>query len=55
MGICVWSAVHLNIPEQGKSNRQFGLKVGWLIVGLLAPEMVWILWNIPIASATPTN
>lgn len=40
LGLCLWSALHLNIPQHGKSSRQKWYKCGWLVLGLLAPEMV---------------
>ncbi|KAI2619668.1 hypothetical protein GGR54DRAFT_123665 [Hypoxylon sp. NC1633] len=51
MSLCVWTAVHLNIQE--RDNPRFaGLsyqtwrKIGWLILGLLAPEMlVYTAWS----------
>jgi hypothetical protein len=38
--LCTWTAVHLNIPAPGKSEKQPWRKIGWMIVGLLAPEIV---------------
>ena len=40
MLLCVWTAVHLNIspPESFWSPKL--RKVGWLILALIAPEMV---------------
>ncbi|KAH4038915.1 hypothetical protein HBH92_154450 [Parastagonospora nodorum] len=40
IGLCVWTAVHLNVPEHGKVVPQFWRKVKWLAIGLFAPEMV---------------
>jgi hypothetical protein len=40
MLLCVWTAVHLNLPEPRGFGHQLGRKIGWLIMGLLAPEMV---------------
>jgi hypothetical protein len=40
ISLCVWTALHLNIPEYGKSLKQFFHKAGWLLVGLFAPELV---------------
>lgn len=40
LGLCLWTALHLNIPEYGRESNQKWLKVGWLVLGLLAPEMV---------------
>ncbi|KAJ7191419.1 hypothetical protein GGX14DRAFT_578999 [Mycena pura] len=46
LGLCVWTAVHLNIPERGGGARQFFRKLGWLAIGLLAPEAVtFTAWN----------
>jgi hypothetical protein len=50
--LCIWTAVHLNIPEhnigkkyskwdpRGWIAKQQWRKVGWLILGLVAPEML---------------
>lgn len=40
IGLCVWTAVHLNVLEYGKTMPQFWRKVWWLIIGLFAPELV---------------
>jgi hypothetical protein len=52
LGLCVWSAVHLNIPEKdlgperkwydprGWVKRKHWRKIGCLVIALLAPEMV---------------
>lgn len=40
MGLRVWTAIHLNLPENKKTTQQYWRKFGWLILGLLAPEMV---------------
>lgn len=40
LGLCLWSALHLSIPQHGKSSQQKWYKCGWLVLGLLAPEMV---------------
>ncbi|KAI0758914.1 hypothetical protein C8Q74DRAFT_272047 [Fomes fomentarius] len=41
--LCVWSALHLDIPGQGESKlKRHMSKTGWLIIGLLAPEL--LLW-----------
>lgn len=41
MLLCVWTAVHLNIPspDEGFWKPKFR-KTGWLILALIAPEMV---------------
>ena len=46
MVLCVWTAVHLNIPEHRGHNFKYlpsfqaGRKILWLLVGLFAPEVV---------------
>ncbi|KAK0511034.1 hypothetical protein JMJ35_006586 [Cladonia borealis] len=45
LGLCLWSALHLNIPQHGKSAQQKWYKCGWLVLGLFAPEMVaYMAW-----------
>jgi len=44
--LCVWTAVHLNIPEHGKSGAQSRRKILWILVGIFVPELVvWIAWD----------
>jgi len=43
--LCIWKAVHLNLPEFGNLTFLFlqyqtWRKIGWLMVSLLAPELV---------------
>lgn len=41
ISLCVWTALHLNVPAVGESStKQMFRKIGWLCVGLLAPEVV---------------
>lgn len=40
MALCIWTAVHLNMGTHHKPWRQTGRKLGWLIIGLFAPELV---------------
>ncbi|KAF2635759.1 hypothetical protein P280DRAFT_473662 [Massarina eburnea CBS 473.64] len=43
MGLCIWTAVHLNIPEHGEAGLITGQsirKIKWLYIGLFAPEYV---------------
>lgn len=50
MFLCVYTAVHLNVPPQGEKKRYFYLrKAKWVLVALLAPEVVlytaWSQWR----------
>ena len=47
--ICVYTAVHLNVPKNGTTKLQlYGKKTGWVVLGVLAPELVlytaWSQW-----------
>jgi hypothetical protein len=39
MILCVWTAVHLNIPEHNKAIAQMWRKLGWMIKALFASRM----------------
>ncbi|KAL8896273.1 MAG: hypothetical protein Q9207_007786 [Kuettlingeria erythrocarpa] len=44
--LCVWSAVHLNVPEHGRTQSQYWRKAKWLLLGIFAPEWVaFIAWQ----------
>jgi hypothetical protein len=47
MILCVWTAIHLNIPDHhGDTLQKFLRKPGWLLLALLAPEFVaWNAWE----------
>ena len=41
MLLCVWSALHLNIPEAGQNQAKFWLRnIKWMLLGLVGPELV---------------
>ena len=40
LGLCLWTALHLNIAQYKKESSQKWRKVGWLVWGALAPELV---------------
>jgi hypothetical protein len=47
--LCVWTALHLNIPRQGESViGKYTRKLGWTLIALFAPELVvfaaWRQW-----------
>lgn len=41
LGLCLWTALHPNVPEHGKAHWQKWIKLGWLITSFLAPEIVF--------------
>ncbi|PVH86399.1 hypothetical protein DL98DRAFT_407617 [Cadophora sp. DSE1049] len=44
LGLCVWSALHLNIPAKHEKRREFWLRrVKWSTCGVLIPEIVVLL------------
>jgi hypothetical protein len=40
LSLCVWSCVHLNLPEHHGQRKQMWRKVCWVVVGSLVPEIV---------------
>ncbi|ESA42303.1 hypothetical protein NCU05131 [Neurospora crassa OR74A] len=41
LGLCVWTAIHLNVPEHKEGwVKQLVRKVGWMLMGLLSPEAI---------------
>lgn len=50
LGLCVWSALHLNIPGKHESRRQSWIRqLRWVALGFLIPELVvlaaWKQWS----------
>ena len=48
--LCVWSALHLNVPEPGQTVRQRVLmNLRWILTGIYPPELVvftaWRQWS----------
>lgn len=52
LGLCVYSAVHLNVPRKGESDVRILLRESkWCIIGLFAPELIlYTAWR-QLASA----
>lgn len=49
LGLCVWSAMHLNIPPKGETQVQYWVRsIKWVILGVVIPELVvlsaWRQW-----------
>ncbi len=41
LGLCVWSAMHLDIPPHEESSLQtWGRNIKWGLIGIFAPELV---------------
>ena len=52
ISLCLWTAVHLNVPPPNRKHAQFWRKMYWLGIGLFAPEMVaYMAWIQRIAVA----
>jgi len=45
--LCVWSALHLNVPFQGRTKPQEALlNLRWIVAGIYAPELVvFVAWR----------
>lgn len=41
--ICTWSALHVDVQHGKSTMARFRDKCGWLLVGLLAPEIVLLI------------
>ena len=40
LSLCVWTAVHLNLPKHGERDTQrFFRKFGWVLLAIFAPEL----------------
>jgi len=60
LGLCVWSALHLNIPSKSETKQQYWLRrVKWAICGVLIPEIVvllaWRQWTSARRLTTEIN
>ena len=41
LGLCVWTSLHFNVPGHKESGfSQFLRKTGWMLMGLVCPELV---------------
>ena len=53
LGLCVYLAVHINVPRKGESDVRILLRESkWCIIGLFAPELILycarhMLWDPP--------
>ena len=49
LGLCVWSALHLNIPPKNEPKREYWMRhTRWVLLGVIIPELVilsaWRQW-----------
>jgi hypothetical protein len=46
MSLCIWTSLHLNLPEHKKEHLSKYRKLEWMMIGLIAPELVvWNAWE----------
>ena len=52
MLLCVWTAVHLNIPSfESTWFERLMRKTGWLVLALIAPELVaYTAWYVGLTN-----
>lgn len=52
--ICVYSAMHLNVPPHSESTFQFWLRnIKWVLLGIFGPELViFIAWKQYLSART---
>jgi hypothetical protein len=57
LGLCVWSALHLNIPAKSEGQREYWLRrAKWFLCGVLIPEIVVLLaWRQRTSAGRLTN
>lgn len=57
LSLCVWSAVHLDLPRQNESDTQYTLRyLKWSLLGLFGPELlIWVAWRQYISARVLTT
>lgn len=55
LALCVWTAVHLNIPAYGERLAQTRRKGGWMMLGVIAPEVVPLAYFLSVSFIEPTR
>lgn len=47
LSLCVWSAVHLNLPKYKEGENEYAYRyLKWSILGIFGPELViWAAWR----------
>ena len=54
LGLCVWSAIHLNIPPLNETTLQSWFRTSrWILLGILVPELVlFVAWRQNLSART---
>lgn len=57
LSLCVWSAVHLNLPQTDESPSEYSYRyLKWSILGVFGPELViWAAWRQYISARSLTK
>ncbi|KAL7812696.1 hypothetical protein V8C44DRAFT_329024 [Trichoderma aethiopicum] len=57
LSLCVWSAIHLDLPPYGESDIEYTYRyLKWSMLGIFGPELViWAAWRQFISARTLTN
>lgn len=57
LSLCVWSAMHLDLPPYGETDIEYTCRyLKWSVLGIFGPELViWAAWRQFISARTLTN
>ncbi|KAM6486902.1 hypothetical protein HDV62DRAFT_233634 [Trichoderma sp. SZMC 28011] len=57
LSLCVWSAIHLDLPPHGETDIQYTYRyLKWSVLGIFGPELViWAAWRQFISARTLTK
>ncbi|PTB64813.1 hypothetical protein BBK36DRAFT_141418 [Trichoderma citrinoviride] len=57
LSLCVWSAIHLDLPPYGESDIEYAYRyLKWSVLGVFGPELViWAAWRQFISARTLTK
>lgn len=57
LSLCVWSAIHLDLPPHGETDIEYTYRyLKWSVLGIFGPELViWAAWRQFISARTLTK
>ncbi|EHK19971.1 uncharacterized protein TRIVIDRAFT_192994 [Trichoderma virens Gv29-8] len=57
LSLCVWSAIHLDLPPYGETDIEYTYRyLKWSVLGIFGPELViWAAWRQFISARTLTK